>query len=288
MTFSVALCSEVYKTPIEETIRRVAAIGFDGIEIAPFNVAESIDEVSEARRREIRRAAEESGIEIIGLHWLLVGPKGLHLTTPDTGVRLRTVKYLESLVRFCADLGGGLLVLGSPRQRNIIEGDDPSAAQKRAAEGLRDVAEVCGERGVRLLLEPLHPDETNFLQTVEEALDLAAEIDHPQVGYILDCKAMSGMPRGIVATIERYGKAAGHFHANEPSGLGPGMGRLDFRPILGALEGSGYRGWVSAEPFQYGPDPETVARTALETLRRGGADGPARPAAPAAPPLLPS
>ena len=160
------------------------------------------------------------------------------------------------------------MVLGSPHQRNVVEGDDPVAARTRAAEGLRDVAQVCGERNVRLLLEPLHPDETNFLQTVEEALDLAAEIDHPSVGYILDCKAMSGMPRGIVATVEKYGRTAGHFHSNEPSGLGPGMGKVDFAPILGALKESGYRGWVSSEPFDYEPDADTVARTALETLRR--------------------
>ena len=120
---------------------------------------------------------------------------------------------------------------------------------------------------MRLLLEPLHPAETNFLQTVEEALDLAGEIDHPSVGYILDTKAMSGMPRGVVATIEKYGRGAGHFHANEPSGLGPGMGTMDFGPVIGALAATGYHGWVSAEPFRYEPDSETVARTALATMR---------------------
>src|SRR5262249_42049313 len=141
------------------------------------------------------------------------------------------------------------------------------AAKKRAADVLREVAEVCGERKVRLLLEPLNPAETNFLQTVEEAKSLAATIDHPSVGYILDCKAMSGMPGGIVGTILEHGRGSGHFHANEPSGLGPGMGKLDFRPILLALKKGGYDGWVSTEPFNYEPDSDTVARTALRTLR---------------------
>jgi sugar phosphate isomerase/epimerase len=266
-TFKFALCSEVYRTPIEETIRRAAAIGFDGLEIAPFNVASSVDDVSPARRAELRQAAAGHGIEIIGLHWLLVSPPGLHLTTPDDAVRRRTVSYLHSLARFCADLGGAFLVLGSPQQRNLQPGDDPQAAFGRAAEGLRSVAGACKDLGVHLLLEPLNPAETNFLKTVEEALELARAIDSPAVGYILDCKAMSGMPRGIAGTIAEHGAAAGHFHSNEPGGKGPGMGDLDFRPILAALRKSGYRGWVSTEPFDYTPDPDTVARTALETLR---------------------
>lgn len=267
MPFRFALCSEVYKTQIDETIRRVAEIGFDGIEIAPFNVAESVDQVPVSQRKAIRKLAESLGIEIIGLHWLLVSPKGLHLTTSDGVVRKRTIEHLQSLASFCADVGGKFLVLGSPRQRNVLEGDDPVAAKKRAADGLREVAEVCGERSVRLLLEPLNPAETNFLQTVEEAKALAARIEHPSVGYILDCKAMSGMPGGIVGTILEHGSEAGHFHANEPSGLGPGMGKLDFRPIATALKKCGYEGWISTEPFNYEPDSETVARTALRTLR---------------------
>jgi sugar phosphate isomerase/epimerase len=76
------------------------------------------------------------------------------------------------------------------------------------------------------------------------------------------------MPNGIIGTIGEHGKTAGYFHANEPGGLGPGMGELDFRPILSALRQSGYEGWISAEPFNYEPDPDTVARTALETLRK--------------------
>ena len=142
-----------------------------------------------------------------------------------------------------------------------------SSATARFAEGIRAVAGVCADRDVRLLLEPLNPSETNILQTVEEARALAERISHPQIGYLLDCKAMSGMPKGIIGTIEEHGETAGHFHANEPSGLAPGMGNLDFRPILAALKDSGYEGWISAEPFNSEPDPDTVARTALETLR---------------------
>ncbi len=266
-----ALCSEVFQTPIEDSIRKVAEIGFDGIEIAPFNLAVHADDVSADRRRNLARLAADRGIEIVGLHWLLVSPEGLHITSPDPFVRKKSFEYLAKLVHLCADLGGRFMVLGSPKQRSIAAGVDPGDAWGYAAEGLRAVAEAGAERRVRLLLEPLTPKETNFLNTVEEALKLARMIDHPQVSYILDCKAMSAMPEGIEGTLRGYGLGAGHFHTNEPGGLGPGMGNLDFRPIFQAVAESNYLGWASAEPFDYRPDSETVARAALKTMREAAA-----------------
>jgi sugar phosphate isomerase/epimerase len=266
-----ALCSEVYKTPIDETIRRVAEIGFDGIEIAPFNVAPDATGVGPERRREIVRLCEAAGIEVVGLHWLLVSPEGLGMTSPDPAVRARTYRFLSDLVRFCADLEGKLMVLGSPRQRSVTPGVDPGEARRWAAEGLREVGEVASRCRVRILIEPLTTAETNFINTVDEALELCRRVDHPQVGYHLDVKAMSAMPDGIEGTIARFGAGAGHFHANEPGGLGPGMGSLDFRPIFAALRRSGYLGWASAEPFKYEPSPDAVARAALETMRSAAA-----------------
>ena len=232
MKYRLALCSEVFQTPIEETIESIARIGFDGIEIAPFNVAPSVDDVPTARRKEIAARARDAGIEIVGLHWLLVSPEGLHLTTADDATRERTVRYLQSLAGFCGDLGGRVMILGSPKQRDLEDGTSPEQAFDRAREGLRRVGEACGDSGVELLLEPLHPRETTFLQNVEEALELARSIDHPSVGYMLDCKAMSGFPDGIEGTIRKYLSGAGHLHTNQPDGRGPGMGDLDFGPIF--------------------------------------------------------
>jgi len=149
----------------------------------------------------------------------------------------------------------------------ILLGDHFDAAWQRACEAFREAAEAAVQRGVTLCIEALSPAETNFINTVEEAVRMAEEVAHPAVGIMLDVKAMASMPGTIVEIVRRYGGRAKHFHANDPTGKGPGMNGTDFRPILAALAESGFGGWVSVEPFDYAPDPDTVARTALQTLR---------------------
>lgn len=265
----VALASEVLRDrSIPEILSTARSVGYDGVEIAPFHVCASVEDLGPARRKEIAGQAKDLGIRIVGLHWLLASPPGLHLSAREEAVRRRTTEYLGSLLRFAGDLGGDRVIFGSPNQRSVEPGEDPERAWKLAAETLRPCGPIAGDCGVRFLIEPLHPAETNFINTVEEALRFIEEIDHPSFGLILDCKAMSGMPDGIEGTLKKFGGLADHFHANEPSGLGPGMGDVDFDPILEALVASGYRGgWLSIEPFSYDPDPVTVARRGVETLR---------------------
>ncbi len=272
----LATCNEPWKgsASIEETFRIAAGLGYEGVEIAPFTLCDHVDEVSPARRREIAEAAAESGVQIVGLHWLFVSPPGLHLTTPDEAVRRRTADYLRSLTDFCADLGGQVMVLGSPRQRNIEPPTTRAEAWQRARDVLASCADTLEARGVTLCIEALAPAETNFIQTLDESTALADEIGRPGIDVMIDVKAMSSMPDGVLGTIRRFGARARHFHANQPTGRGVGMPLEDGRPdpidwpaVLKALKESGFSGWVSTEPFDYRPDPTTVAKTAIECLR---------------------
>ncbi len=271
-----ATCNEPWDgvARIEEVFEIAARIGFEGVEIAPFTLAEHVDEVSGARRREIARAAADAGVEIVGLHWLFVSPKGLHLTTPDVAVRRRTADYLKSLADFCGDLGGKVMILGSPKQRSIEPPTTRDEGWKRACEVLASCGDMLAARGVSLCIEALAPKETSFIQTLDESTQLAEDIGHPNIDVMLDVKAMSSMLDGVIGTIGRFGKRARHFHANHPSGKGVGMPLqagdgepIDWPAVLAALRGSGFAGWVSCEPFDYTPDATTVAETAYRTLR---------------------
>jgi sugar phosphate isomerase/epimerase len=271
-----ATCNEPWKdTPVEEVFRIAARLGFEGVEIAPFTLAERVELITPARRREILQSARDAGVQIIGLHWLFVSPKGLHLTTPDAAVRKQAADYLKALADFCADLGGSVMTFGSPNQRSIEPPTTHQEAWKRARDVLASCADHLGARGVTLCLEALAPRETNFINTIAEAVQLTDEVGHPNVDIMLDTKAMASMPEGVEATIRKFGRRAKHFHANEPSGKGVGMPaaqsdlpHVDFGPILKALAAAAYDRWVSLEPFDYNPDPTTVAQVGLQTLKK--------------------
>src|SRR5260221_9760385 len=117
-----AICNETFDGWEHARVcRRVAELGYTGLEVAPFTLASRITDVTAARRTELRRQAEATGIQIIGLHWLLAKTQGFHLTSPDAAIRKTTGEYLADLARAAADLGGDLLVLGSPLQRYLAE-----------------------------------------------------------------------------------------------------------------------------------------------------------------------
>jgi sugar phosphate isomerase/epimerase len=226
-----------------------------------------ITDVSKARRSELRRTAEASGLKIIGLHWLLAKTIGFQLTSPDADVRRQTGLYLAELAKACRDLGGDILVLGSPQQRRIPEGATHAVAEEYAADTISHSLKSFEENEVFLALEPLSPKEADFLQTAESAVNLAKKIGHPNIRLHLDVKAMSSESLPIQEIIRRYAKWTKHFHANDPNLRGPGFGEVDFKPIFGTLKDVEYTGWVSVEVFDYSPDPETIARKSIEYMR---------------------
>ena len=216
--------------------------------------------------QQIRRLAA-SGLEVVGLHWLLAKTSGLHLTSPEADVRWRTADYLAELARLCRDLGGSILVLGSPVQRNLLPGVTAAEGINYAAEVIRHAMPVFEETGTVLGVEPLSTADGNFLLTAAEGVELVRQVNSPHCRLHLDCKAMSSEATPIPDLIRRHRDDLVHFHANDPNLQGPGFGELDFKPILAALEEIGYAGWVSVEVFDYTPGPERLARESIDYLR---------------------
>jgi sugar phosphate isomerase/epimerase len=263
-----AICNETFDGWEHARVcGRIAELGYTGLEIAPFTLAPRITDVSATRRAELRRQADSAGVTILGLHWLLAKTAGFHLTSADAGVRRATGSYLADLARACADLGGNVLVLGSPLQRNIPEGLTPDQATEHAIDTLSLCLPALEQTGVWLCLEPLGPAETNFLNTAAEGVALIRRVGHANVRLHLDVKAMSTEPTSIPELIRSNAAFTAHFHANDPNRRGPGFGETDFRPIIRALRDVRYTGWISVEVFDYSPDPETIARESIRYMK---------------------
>src|SRR4051794_35189886 len=124
-----AVCNEMFgQTPVEQVCKEVAALGYAGLEIAPFTLGEDPASLPETRRAELCRAMQDEGLCFVGLHWLLATPPGLHMTTADEAVRARTWEYVHRLIDLCADLAvckaeyNAVIVIGSPKQRSAVDG----------------------------------------------------------------------------------------------------------------------------------------------------------------------
>jgi len=266
----LGICNELFEGwDLADICRTVKRLGYDGLEIAPFTLAPLVTDLGTDRRREIRRTIEDAGLETIGLHWLLAKTEGFYLTSPDAETRRKTGDYLVALAEAARDLGGSLLVLGSPKQRDLLPGVSYDEAERYALEVFHRVMPEIGSMGIDLCIEPLAPSETNFLNSCAQAEALIQKVDHPHFKLHMDVKAQSGETDATVPElIRRHARDAGHFHAQDVNLKGPGMGDVDFGPILKALVESGYDRWVSVEVFDFSPGAEETARQSIACLRR--------------------
>ena len=266
-----ALCNEVLRDlTFPAQCEQVAALGYSGLELAPFTLGEEPHLLSADQRTQLRRAAADAGISITGLHWLLLTPPGLSITAADPGVRGTTIEILTRLVDLCADLGGKVLVHGSPKQRQVKAGEDPLEAWHRARDLWATVAGRAAQAGVVYCIEPLAAHDTNFINTIGAAVDMMEAVGNPSLRTMLDTRAAShSEPASLPQLVDRWlpSGAIAHVHLNDPGGLAPGQGDLNFGPMLQALRRHRYEGLVSVEPFQYRPDGSTAAARAIGYLQ---------------------
>lgn len=265
-----AICHELYENVTwAEQCRLIADAGYTGIEVAPFTISTDLASVPDRVFDSMKSEATEHGLEIIGLHWLLAKTTGLYLTSPDAQIRRKTADYLCLLGRVCRRLGGSVMVLGSPQQRNLLPGVTRDQAVDFAADVFERVVEEFSQQQVTLCLEPLTKKETDFINTCDEAMEIIQRVKHPAVMLHQDVKAMLGAEsESIPSLIHQHKNFCRHFHVNDSNLLGPGMGTTDFHPILKALLEVQYRGWVSVEVFDYKPGAQHIAVQSLEYMQR--------------------
>jgi sugar phosphate isomerase/epimerase len=263
-----AICNEMFEGwEFGRVCAAARESGYGGVELAPFTLGKPAGEVSSAERASLREAAVREGIEIVGIHWVLAHTAGLHINSADRAVRERTVAYLIDLADLCADLDGGVMVFGSPKQRCVCEGVPKQHAWDLARGTFEAVVPTLEDRGVTLCLEPLAPAETDFINTADDAARMIGEINSPSFQLLLDVKAMSSEQKPIPRIIRENRAILKHFHANDANMRGPGFGNTDFRPIAAALKEIDYQGWVSVEVFDFTPDPVTIANESMKYLK---------------------
>jgi D-psicose/D-tagatose/L-ribulose 3-epimerase len=266
--FRQAICNEAFeKFRFADACRAIRKAGYDGIEIAPFTLAEDPGAISPAARREYRSIIESEGLRFAGLHWLMVSPKGLHVTTPDDALRAKSWQHIRNLIDLCADLGpGGVMVFGSPNQRSTTGGLSREQATRHYMDGLAGVAPHAAERGVTILVEALPIGQCDVVQTLDEAAAIVREIDSPGVRTMFDSHNAIDERTPHDVLLERHYDLIRHVHVNELDGRHCGAGSYDFKPILRVLRKHAYPGWISLEAFDFSPGAEKLANDSLRYL----------------------
>ena len=262
------ICNEMFEGwEFAKICAAASEAGYSGVELAPFTLGKPASRVTDSERRALCNAATGAGVEISSAHWLLAHTSGLHVSSPDAGVRKRTVEYLTDLIHLSADVGARVMVFGSPKQRSVCDGVTEEEAWMLAADTFSALIPVLEERQVVFCLEPLAPSETDFLNSASDAATMIRQLGSANIQLILDVKAMSSESRPIPEIIRENSSILRHFHANDANMRGPGFGNTDFKPIGAALKDIGYSGWVSVEVFDYSPDPVTIAVRSMEHLK---------------------
>ncbi len=256
--------------PFPKQCEYAAKLGYDGLEIAPYTLSDEPHRLGSAQVASARAAAADAGISITGLHWLLVKPAGLSITSRDDAVRKKTLEVMFALVDQCAELGGRYLVHGSPHQRRIEAGDTRATALARAQECFAAVAERAEKAGVTYCVEPLDADQTPLINTLEEAARVIDAIGSRALRSMLDCSAAGRMETApLPALVEKWLPAGmiAHVQVNDRNRRGPGQGEQRFAPLFAALVKHGYAGDVAVEPFDYVPDGPAAAARAIGYIR---------------------
>ncbi|MBK8525824.1 MAG: sugar phosphate isomerase/epimerase [Rubrivivax sp.] len=271
----LALCNEVLlPLPFEQQCSLAAALGYDGLELAPFTLADDPLRITDAQALAFARTAQDHGLQITGLHWLLVAPTGLSIVSSDGALRERTTQLMERMVELCALMGGRYLVHGSPKQRSVPPDSTPQQAWNRARECLARAAQRAQTCKVTYCLEPLSPRETDLVNTVEQAVRMVREVGTPALKTMIDCSAAGQAETETVAALMQRWMPTGHIahvQVNDPNRRGPGQGAMRFAPILRSLRTmqrlGHYGDTIAVEPFDYLPDGPGCAARAIGYLR---------------------
>lgn len=265
-----ALCNEVLAhLPFEEQCRAAAALGYAALELAPYTVFEDPARASDDDARAIARTAAAHGLSISGLHWLLVRPEGLSITSADRAVHARTVAFMRRLVALAAVMGARYLVHGSPKQRAPAPGQSLGDALARATEAFARAGDAARDAGVVYCVEPLSADQTPLVNTLEVAVALVRNAGSEGLRTMLDTSS-AGLAESepLPELVRRWmpGGLVAHVQLNDPNRRAPGQGAMAFGPILAAPEETGYAGEIAVEPFDYVPDGMGSAAYAIGYL----------------------
>jgi fructoselysine 3-epimerase len=250
---------------IEETIKRIARIGYDGIEIGAAAPHAYPSHLNKDRRKAIKKVLDDHGIAVSSMLPAPGGGPGFNVASPLPEERREAVDQYKQVIELCSDLGGptvmyiaGWQIYGTPR----IQAWDWSR------EALTEISKTAADFDVQIVVEPT-PTDSNLVESCDHAIEMMEQVGAKNVGLMFDTQ--HAYYRNEVPTdyVYRMGKNLRHIHLSELGRGAPGTGPGDFVGIVLALREIGYEGYLALEIGfnRRNVEPDLVARQAYEYLK---------------------
>lgn len=250
---------------LDETIKRLAKMGYDGIEIGAGAPHAYPAHLTPERRREVRELLDEHDLELSSMLPAPSGGPGNNPTSPLSEERRATVAHYKELIELTAEWGGKTLIY-LPGWR--VFGTTRRQAWAWSREALTEIADHAGEHGVTMVIEPT-PHDTNMCESSYDAIELMEDVGSPNVKLMFDSFHVLYRREIISDYVYEMGENLAHIHISDNDRLPPGAGYGDFEGMMDALLDTGYEGWLTMETgfHERGIEVDKDARVSLEYLR---------------------
>jgi D-psicose/D-tagatose/L-ribulose 3-epimerase len=214
--------------------------GADGIEVPIFNPEDfDVDAVKRAQR-DFDLACTVA----------TVNPPGVNPISDDFAARRRAIEHWKRVIDAVARAGATLLAGPIYAPVGYLPGRRRTSQEWQwATEFFSELAPALRDSGVTLAIEPLNRFETYFLNTISDAVALAAQVGSLNVGILFDTFHANIEEKDVAAACRLCGKHLTHVHANENDRGVPGSGHVDWTGVFAALHSIGYDGWLTIESF---------------------------------------
>jgi len=248
-----------YEKDFEKGIKKIAKLGFDGIELAVANPKE-IDE------KKIVGLINSLSLKVpaIGTGQAYLRD-GLSFIDPRKEIREKAVARIKSHIEFASEFDAQVII-GLIRGR-INEGVNKENAETWCLECITRCADYAAEYDVSLTIEPINRYETNFINTVQEGISFIKQVNRKNFCLLLDTFHMNIEEKSIYESIRKSKNYLTHFHFADSNRLAPGQGHLDFKKIIETLKEIKYNGFVSAEILPF-PNPGESVKLTIEFFKK--------------------
>ncbi len=246
--------------------RQASELGCQGVEVH-LRRAEDVDV------KAVKRLAAEYGLGVPTLGTGMAATKdGLTLADPSPEIRARALERLRGHIDLAGEVGSAVTIGSISGKLGGCQGEE---RRDRRAQALGCLAEACRAArrlGVTVLLEPLNRYESDYINTLADGMEVAAEIGAPNLKLLADTFHMNIEEVDLAGSLRAAGPSIGHVHLADTNRQAPGHGHLDVAGVLRALADIGYRGYFSFEILPL-PDACRAIRDGIDAIRAalGGA-----------------